>query len=52
MAKKCEFRKRNGERCGADAQTGKSVCVFHVPASASEGRRAVQNRHLLNRRTI
>jgi hypothetical protein len=40
MAKKCEFCKKNGERCGADAQTGKSLCVFHDPARASEGRRA------------
>jgi len=40
MAKTCEFRKKNGERCGADAQAGKSLCVFHDPAKASEGRRA------------
>jgi hypothetical protein len=40
MPKKCEFRKRNGERCGADAQTGKSLCVFHDPARAADGRRA------------
>src|SRR5580692_11652120 len=40
MAKKCEFGKKNGERCGADAQTGKSLCVFHDPARVSEGRRA------------
>jgi hypothetical protein len=40
MAKKCEFGKKNGERCGADAQTGKGLCVFHDPARASEGRRA------------
>jgi hypothetical protein len=40
MVKKCEFRKKNGERCGADAQTGKNLCVFHDPARASEGRRA------------
>ena len=40
MAKKCGFRKKNGERCDADAQTGKSLCVFHDPARASEGRRA------------
>jgi hypothetical protein len=40
MAKKCEFRKKNGERCGADVQTGKNLCVFHDPAKASEGRRA------------
>ena len=25
MAKKCEFGKQNGERCGADAQTGNSL---------------------------
>jgi hypothetical protein len=40
MAEKCEFKKKNGQRCGADAQTGKSLCVFHDPAKASEGRRA------------
>jgi hypothetical protein len=40
MAKKCEFRKKNGERCGADAQTGKNLCVFHDPARAVDGRRA------------
>lgn len=40
MAKKCEFGKKNGEPCGADAQTGKSLCVFHDPDKASEGRRA------------
>ena len=42
MVKKCEFRKKNGERCRADAQTGKSLCVFHDPARVSEGRRARQ----------
>jgi hypothetical protein len=40
MAKKCEFRKKNGERCSADVQIGKSLCVFHDPATASEGSRA------------
>ena len=40
MAKKCEFRKQNDERCGADAQTGKSLCVFHDPTRAADGRRA------------
>jgi hypothetical protein len=40
MAKKCESRKKNGERCGADTQTGKALCVFHDPARVSEGRRA------------
>jgi len=36
MTKKCAFEKKNGERCGADAQTGTNVCVFHDPAKASE----------------
>ena len=40
MAKKCEFQKKNGECCGADAQTGKRVCVFHDPAKVSDGQRA------------
>jgi hypothetical protein len=31
VAKKCEFRKRNGERCGADAQTGKEERVRRMP---------------------
>ena len=38
--KKCEFRKKNGDCCDAHAQTGKSLCVFHDPARASDGRRA------------
>jgi hypothetical protein len=40
MAKKCQSRKKNGDRCGADAQTGKILCVFHDPARAADGRRA------------
>src|SRR5450755_4023651 len=40
MAKKCEFRKKDGERCGANAQAGKNFCVFHDPAKAAEGQRA------------
>jgi hypothetical protein len=40
MPKKCAFRKKNGEHCAADAQTGKSLCVFHDPAQVSQGRRA------------
>jgi hypothetical protein len=32
--------KKGGERCNADAQTGKRVCVFHDPNKASDGRRA------------
>jgi hypothetical protein len=35
MAKKCRFRKKNGERCDADAQTGKTLCAFHHPSRAN-----------------
>jgi hypothetical protein len=34
------LKKKNGERCGADAQTGTNVCVFHDPDKASDGHRA------------
>lgn len=40
MLRKCEFKKKNGERCGADVQTGRSLCVFHDPARAADGQRA------------
>ena len=40
MAKKCEFRRKEGGRCAANAQAGKKCCVFHDPAKAAEGRRA------------
>jgi hypothetical protein len=40
VAKKSEFRNKNGERCSADVQIGKSLRVFHDPATASEGGRA------------
>jgi len=40
MADKCNFRKKNGSRCGANAQPSNGLCVFHDPAQASEGRRA------------
>jgi hypothetical protein len=40
VARQCEFRKKNGEYCGADAQIGKSLCVFHDPAKAADGHRA------------
>ena len=40
MKRKCEFQKRDGHRCGADAQSDKTVCVFHDPARAAAGRRA------------
>jgi hypothetical protein len=40
MANKCHFRKKNGIRCGANAQPANGLCVFHDPARAGEGRRA------------
>ena len=40
MANKCKFRKKNGSRCGANAQPANGLCVFHDPARACEGRRA------------
>jgi hypothetical protein len=40
MADKCHFRKKNGTRCGANAQPANGLCIFHDPAKASEGRRA------------
>jgi hypothetical protein len=40
MAKKCEFRKKDGKHCEANAQAGKNFCVFHDPAKAAEGQRA------------
>jgi hypothetical protein len=40
MTKKCECPKKNGEKCGAYAPTGKSVCIFHDPARETDGRRA------------
>ena len=42
MAKACGFRKKNGQPCDADAQSGKDVCVFHDPRKAVDGRRARQ----------
>ena len=43
MAKACRFRKPNGERCRADAQAGKDLCVFHDPDRAIDGQRARRN---------
>jgi hypothetical protein len=40
MANKCHFRKKNGARCGANAQPANGLCVFHDPARAADGRRA------------
>jgi hypothetical protein len=40
MANRCQFRKKDGKRCGANAQPSNGLCVFHDPARSSEGRRA------------
>lgn len=40
MGNKCRFRKKNGSRCDADAQTGKEVCVFHDPEQSETVGRA------------
>src|ERR1019366_1145961 len=40
MANKCRFRKKNGCRCGANAQPANGLCVFHDPSRAADGRRA------------
>jgi hypothetical protein len=40
MANKCSFRKKDGSRCGANAQPANGLCVFHDPARAADGRRA------------
>lgn len=40
MANRCQFRKKDGERCGANAQANSGLCVFHDPARAADGQRA------------
>jgi hypothetical protein len=40
MNGKCQFRKKNGKTCGADAQYGQGLCIFHDPARAADGQRA------------
>src|ERR1035438_2280877 len=40
MANKCQFRKKNGSRCGANAQPANGLCVFHDPARAADVRSA------------
>ena len=39
MASTCQFRRSDGTRCGANAQSGKYLCVFQDPAKAAAGRR-------------
>lgn len=40
MAKKCRFRKKNGEICRANSQSDDGLCIFHDPARAGEVSRA------------
>jgi hypothetical protein len=40
MANKCQCRKQDGTICGANAQVGTDLCVFHDPAKQSDGHRA------------
>jgi len=40
MAIKCQFRKKNGTPCSANAQPANGLCVFHDPAKAADGHRA------------
>ena len=52
MTTKCESLKKNGDRCGANAQTGKSVCIFHDPAREADGCRARRAGGLRRSRTL
>jgi hypothetical protein len=50
MSGKCKFRKKNGARCAADAQTGKDMCVFHDPSRGEDGHRARRTGGINSRR--
>jgi len=39
---KCQFKKRKGKICSANAQVGKAFCVFHDPAMAAKVQKARQ----------
>jgi hypothetical protein len=40
MTNKCQFRKKDGTICDANALLGQDVCVFHDSTKEEEGRRA------------
>ena len=42
MVNKCKSRKKDGKRCGANAQPTNGLCVFHDPAREDDGHRARQ----------
>jgi hypothetical protein len=52
MASKCRFRKKDGSRCGANAQPSNGLCVFHDPEKASEGQRARRAGGIARSRTV
>ena len=37
---KCQFRKKNGSRCTANAQRENGLCAFHDPTRSADGQRA------------
>jgi hypothetical protein len=37
---RCQFRKKNGTACSANAQPANGLCVLHDPTRAADGRRA------------
>jgi len=40
MSGKCHSLRKDGRACGADAQGGKSVCIFHDPKRSADAVRA------------
>jgi hypothetical protein len=52
MAYQCEVRNKDGSICGATAQRGKDVCVFHDPAKEADGRRARRAGGLARSRSV
>jgi hypothetical protein len=52
MPRKCQYRKKDGTPCEADAQSGKNLCVFHDPIQAEKVRRARQAGGRKNRAAI
>jgi hypothetical protein len=40
MENRCIGKKKDGSSCGANAQLGKELCVFHDPAKEADGQRA------------
>jgi hypothetical protein len=49
---KCQFQKRKGRTCSANAQVGKPFCVFHDPAMAAKVQKARRSGGLTRARKI